>query len=106
MRCGHTATCSCTPDFNIWNLIAFVGIKVTLNGYRDTLLCVDVLAQGLLFCDPSDNVNLPEECMFIAFWVDYCNKYYSSMGYALTDRSVGVHFNNSTILVLVLIRST
>jgi len=31
-------------------------------------------------------------------WVDYCNKY--GMGYALTDGSVGVHFNDSTSLVL------
>ncbi|KAH9991935.1 kinase-like domain-containing protein [Russula vinacea] len=43
-------------------------------------------------------VDLPEERVFIASWVDYCNKY--GMGYALTDGSVGVHFNDSTTLVL------
>ena len=31
-------------------------------------------------------------------WVDYCNKY--GMGYALTDGSVGVYFNDSTTMVL------
>lgn len=58
----------------------------------------DALAQHQLFRDPSDDVNLPEERVFIASWVDYCNKY--GMGYALTDGSVGVHFNDSTTLVL------
>lgn len=58
----------------------------------------DALAQGLLFRDPSDDVDLSEERVFIASWVDYCNKY--GMGYALTDGSVGVHFNDSTTLVL------
>ncbi|KAJ7047579.1 kinase-like domain-containing protein [Mycena alexandri] len=41
---------------------------------------------------------LPDERVFIVSWVDYCNKY--GMGYALTDGSVGVHFNDSTSLVL------
>ncbi|CDZ97711.1 pkinase-domain-containing protein [Phaffia rhodozyma] len=36
--------------------------------------------------------------VFIVSWLDYCNKY--GMGYALTDGSVGVHFNDSTSLVL------
>ncbi|KAI0266184.1 Pkinase-domain-containing protein [Gloeopeniophorella convolvens] len=58
----------------------------------------EALAQGQLFRDPSDDVDLPEEGVFIASWVDYCNKY--GMGYALTDGSVGVHFNDSTTLVL------
>jgi hypothetical protein len=58
----------------------------------------DALAQRQLFRDPSDDVDLPEERVFIASWVDYCNKY--GMGYALTDGSVGVHFNDSTTLVL------
>jgi cell cycle serine/threonine-protein kinase CDC5/MSD2 len=40
---------------------------------------------------------MPEECVFIASWVDYCNKY--GMDYDLTDGSVGVHFNDSTTLV-------
>jgi len=58
----------------------------------------DAYSQGLLFRDPSDDVDMPEERVFIASWVDYCNKY--GMGYALTDGSVGVHFNDSTTLVL------
>ncbi|KAF7301457.1 Serine/threonine-protein kinase [Mycena indigotica] len=41
---------------------------------------------------------LRDERVFIVSWVDYCNKY--GMGYALTDRSVGVYFNDSTTLVL------
>ena len=58
----------------------------------------DAYSQGLLFRDPSDDVDLPEEHVFIASWVDYCNKY--GMGYALTDGSVGVHCNDSTTFVL------
>ncbi|KAF7355130.1 Serine/threonine-protein kinase [Mycena sanguinolenta] len=42
--------------------------------------------------------SLADERVFIVSWVDYCNKY--GMGYALTDGSVGVHFNDSTSLVL------
>jgi hypothetical protein len=65
----------------------------------ETLCAVfDALVQHQLFRDPSDDVDLPEEQVFIASWVNYCNKY--SMGYALTDGLVGVHFNDSTILVL------
>lgn len=45
-----------------------------------------------------DDVDLPEAKVFIVSWVDYCNKY--GMGYALTDGSVGVHFNDSTSIVL------
>jgi cell cycle serine/threonine-protein kinase CDC5/MSD2 len=58
----------------------------------------DAFSQGLLFRDPSDDVDLPEERVFIASWVDYCNKY--GMGYALTDGWVGVHFKGSTTLLL------
>ena len=76
------------------------GLK--LNGFdaaAETLCAAfDALAQRQLFRDPSDDVNLSEERVFIASWVDYCNKY--GMGYALTDGSVGVHFNDSTTLVL------
>jgi hypothetical protein len=73
-----------------------------MNGFdaaAETLCAAfDALAQGQLFRDPSDDVDLSEERVFIASWVDYCNKY--GMGYALTDGSVGVHFNDSTTLVL------
>lgn len=55
-------------------------------------------AAGKLFRDPRDDINIPDEKVFIVSWVDYCNKY--GMGYALTDGSVGVHFNDSTTLVL------
>ncbi|KAJ6510017.1 kinase-like domain-containing protein [Mycena vitilis] len=46
---------------------------------------------------PAEHV-LVDERVFIVSWVDYCNKY--GMGYALTDGSVGVHFNDSTSLVM------
>ncbi|KAF8638670.1 hypothetical protein AX17_002031 [Amanita inopinata Kibby_2008] len=55
---------------------------------------------GKLFRDPQlDVINpLPQEKVFIVSWVDYCNKY--GMGYALTDGTVGVYFNDSTTTVL------
>ncbi|OBZ65532.1 Cell cycle serine/threonine-protein kinase CDC5/MSD2 [Grifola frondosa] len=53
---------------------------------------------GRLFRDPREDVDLPDPKIFIVSWVDYCNKY--GMGYALTDGSVGVHFNDSTTIVL------
>ncbi len=31
-------------------------------------------------------------------WLDYCNKY--GMGFAMTDGTVSVHFNDSSSLVL------
>lgn len=40
----------------------------------------------------------PTPKVFIVSWLDYCNKY--GMGYALTDGSVGVHFNDSTSIIL------
>jgi cell cycle serine/threonine-protein kinase CDC5/MSD2 len=55
-------------------------------------------AAGKVFRTPEAHLPLPEEKVFIVSWVDYCNKY--GMGYALTDGSVGVHFNDSTSLVL------
>ncbi|KAL4072449.1 kinase-like domain-containing protein [Scleroderma yunnanense] len=61
-------------------------------------LAFDAKAVGKLFRDPREDVNLPNERVFIVSWVDYCNKY--GMGYALTDGSVGVHFNDSTTLIL------
>ncbi|KAI5989598.1 hypothetical protein EDD15DRAFT_2284368 [Pisolithus albus] len=65
---------------------------------RTLTVAVDAKAAGKLFRDPREDVNLPNERVFIVSWVDYCNKY--GMGYALTDGSVGVHFNDSTALVL------
>ncbi|KAF8156060.1 kinase-like domain-containing protein [Crassisporium funariophilum] len=62
-------------------------------------LAFDAKAVGRVFRDPHQgNLPLPDERVFIVSWVDYCNKY--GMGYALTDGSVGVHFNDSTSLVL------
>ncbi|KAG7085661.1 hypothetical protein E1B28_003206 [Marasmius oreades] len=63
-------------------------------------LAFDAKAAGKLFKDPREDPSLPlpEEKVFIVSWVDYCNKY--GMGYALTDGSVGVHFNDSTNCVL------
>ena len=55
-------------------------------------------AMGKLFRDPAQDMELPNPKLFIASWVDYCNKY--GMGYALTDGSVGVYFNDSTTIVL------
>jgi hypothetical protein len=73
-----------------------------VNGFDAAVetLCAafDALAQHQLFRDPSNDVDLPEERVFIASWVDYCNKY--GMGYALTDGSVGVHFNDNTTLII------
>ncbi|KAG1748400.1 kinase-like domain-containing protein [Suillus paluster] len=78
--------------------------KEPMRGERkETLVHHDVhvespQAAGKLFRDPRDDTTVPDERVFIVSWVDYCNKY--GMGYALTDGSVGVHFNDSTTLIL------
>lgn len=46
----------------------------------------------------AEDNELRHERVFIVSWVDYCNKY--GMGYALTDGTVGVHFNDSTTMLL------
>ncbi|KIM91385.1 hypothetical protein PILCRDRAFT_810665 [Piloderma croceum F 1598] len=73
-----------------------------LNGFdaaaQTLTVAFDAKVVGRLFRDPREDVNIPDERVFIVSWVDYCNKY--GMGYALTDGSVGVHFNDSTTLVL------
>jgi cell cycle serine/threonine-protein kinase CDC5/MSD2 len=73
-----------------------------LNGFdaaaQTLTLAFDARAIKRLFRDPREDVNIPDERVFIVSWVDYCNKY--GMGYALTDGSVGVHFNDSTTLIL------
>ncbi|KAJ3777786.1 kinase-like domain-containing protein [Lentinula raphanica] len=63
-------------------------------------LAFESKAVGRVFRDPREDprVPLPDEKVFIVSWVDYCNKY--GMGYALTDGSVGVHFNDSSSIVL------
>ena len=65
---------------------------------RTLTLAFDAKAVGKVFRDPREDACLPNERVFIVSWVDYCNKY--GMGYALTDGSVGVHFNDSTTLIL------
>jgi len=73
-----------------------------INGFdaaaRTLTLAFDAKAMGKVFRDPREDACLPDERVFIVSWVDYCNKY--GMGYALTDGSVGVHFNDSTTLIL------
>ena len=78
---------------------------LNINGFdlaAETLCAAfEARAAGRIYHDPqfgSSIAQLPEEKVFIVSWVDYCNKY--GMGYALTDGSVGVHFNDSTTLVL------
>lgn len=68
----------------------FEGAAATLS------LAFDAKSRGKVFKDPKEIASHDE--VFIVSWVDYCNKY--GMGYALTDGSVGVHFNDSTTLVL------
>ncbi|KAF8957807.1 kinase-like domain-containing protein [Flammula alnicola] len=73
-----------------------------LNGFdaaaQTLTMAFDAKAMGRVFREQQGNLPLPDERVFIVSWVDYCNKY--GMGYALTDGSVGVHFNDSTTLVL------
>ena len=78
-------------------------IQSKLNGFdaaaQTLTMAFDAKAMGRVFRDPHQgNLPIPDEKVFIVSWVDYCNKY--GMGYALTDGSVGVHFNDSTTLVL------
>ena len=78
------------------------GLPLRINGFEvaaQTLIAAfEAKAMGRLFRDPRQDVDLPEAKVFIVSWVDYCNKY--GMGYALTDGSVGVHFNDTTTIVL------
>ncbi|EPS96158.1 hypothetical protein FOMPIDRAFT_152593 [Fomitopsis schrenkii] len=55
-------------------------------------------AEGRVYRDPREGDDMPDPKVFIVSWVDYCNKY--GMGYALTDGAVGVHFNDSTTMIL------
>ncbi|KAF8531148.1 Pkinase-domain-containing protein [Gautieria morchelliformis] len=78
------------------------GLGLKPNGFEvvaNTLtIAFDAKAEGQVFREPSLDVNLQAPKVFIVSWVDYCNKY--GMGYALTDGSVGVYFNDSTTMVL------
>ncbi|KAH6908405.1 kinase-like domain-containing protein [Coprinopsis sp. MPI-PUGE-AT-0042] len=55
-------------------------------------------AFGKVFRIPMRREGVPEERVFIVSWIDYCDQY--GMGYALTDGSVGVYFNDDSSLVL------
>ncbi|KAI1789263.1 Pkinase-domain-containing protein [Ganoderma leucocontextum] len=78
------------------------GLPLKVNGFdaaAQTLTrAFEAKTQGRLFRDPREDVDLEDPKVFIVSWVDYCNKY--GMGYALTDGSVGVHFNDSSTVVL------
>jgi len=73
-----------------------------INGFdvvAETLTAaLDAKAAGRLFRDPRADADLPYPKVFIVSWLDYANKY--GMGYATSDGSVGVHFNDSTSLIL------
>jgi len=61
-------------------------------------LAFEALSVGKLFRDPQQDRALPEAKVFIVSWVDFSHKY--GMGYALTDGSVGVRYNDSTSIVV------
>ena len=61
-------------------------------------LAFEALSVGKLFRDPQQDRSLPEAKVFIVSWVDFSHKY--GMGYALTDGSVGVRYNDSTSIVV------
>ncbi|THH04397.1 hypothetical protein EW145_g5554 [Phellinidium pouzarii] len=77
-------------------------VSTKMHGFDAALhtlnLAFEAKAKGKLFRNPREDVNLPDAKVFIVSWVDYCNKY--GMGYALTDGTVGVHFNDSTSIML------
>lgn len=43
-------------------------------------------------------LNPPAPKVFVISWLDYCNKY--GMGFAMSDGTVSVHFNDTSSLVL------
>ncbi|EJU02268.1 Pkinase-domain-containing protein [Dacryopinax primogenitus] len=55
-------------------------------------------ADGRVWRDPALDAGLPGKVVFVQSWVDYSHKY--GMGYALTDGTTAVYFNDSTSLVL------
>ena len=61
-------------------------------------LAFEALSMGKLFRDPQQDRALPEAKVFIVSWVDFSHKY--GMGYALTDGSVGVRYNDSTSIIV------
>jgi cell cycle serine/threonine-protein kinase CDC5/MSD2 len=87
-----TAPPSPLEDIPMLRVNSFDAVAATLSE------AFEAKAAGRVFHDLRDKDDLPDEKVFIVSWVDYCNKY--GMGYALTDGSVGVHFNDSTTIVL------
>ena len=76
---------------------------------EDRIGLFDVVAQNLDsalrlattdvgFRTPDIEAHPPAPKIFVVSWLDYCNKY--GMGFAMTDGSLGVHFNDSHTLVL------
>ena len=61
-------------------------------------LAFDAHAAGRLFRDPRADRDLPDPKVFIVSWLDYATRF--GFGYGLTDGSIGVHFNDSTSIVL------
>lgn len=76
-----------------------VGAPTSFEAAAHTLtLAFEALSLGKLFRDPQQDRTLPEAKVFIVSWVDFSHKY--GMGYALTDGSVGVRYNDSTSIVV------
>ena len=76
-----------------------VGGPTSFESAAHTLtLAFEALSVGKLFRDPQQDRALPEAKVFIVSWVDFSHKY--GMGYALTDGSVGVRYNDSTSIVV------
>ena len=76
-----------------------VGGPTSFEAAAHTLtLAFEALSMGQLFRDPQQDRTLPEAKVFIVSWVDFSHKY--GMGYALTDGSVGVRYNDSTSIIV------
>ena len=75
------------------------GGPTSFEGAAHTLtLAFEALSMGKLFRDPQQDRTLSEAKVFIVSWVDFSHKY--GMGYALTDGSVGVRYNDSTSIIV------
>ncbi|KAK4684394.1 hypothetical protein P7C73_g5784, partial [Tremellales sp. Uapishka_1] len=59
---------------------------------------VNGLEMGSGFRTPNIPLEPPAPKIFVISWLDYCTKY--GMGFAMTDGTVTVHFNDSTCLAL------
>ncbi|WWC85535.1 uncharacterized protein L201_000399 [Kwoniella dendrophila CBS 6074] len=59
---------------------------------------LSLVAEGRLYITPHVETNPQPPSVFVVSWLDYCTKY--GMGFAMTDGTISVHFNDSTSLVL------